>query len=515
MEKPILSHKGLEIPVKYLKNKYGNGAPEKFRKGLLLKYRIYTGSFVYYPMYKQKAGILTIPRNRLNILINDKDLDFEYENKMYEGINKKVKLNYTGRLYDYQEKIVDYIKKGYFNEKRVESGLASCLLVVPAGKGKTFIAGSLLTGKTLVVLPTTSLLYFWERDLHSMFNGLKVGHYHGKKKADGDVVLGIVNSLVKVDDSFFKQFETIILDEVHSYTSDVFKEIFFRANAKYTLAMTATLEKEDKTHTIIEKTYGEALRANTIVEFKQDQFNGIVYVVKYHGPPEYTKYLVREDGEFDNARTMNMIAEDPYRNRLLVLCAVWLSKKCNFYLMSHRRELSIKLMDQFKKEMETKIDLDSIDDLDFNIVDEISLFTKSKNNRKMIELEEIEDTDKRIDIMLGGTEIEKIESIMESSNAIFTTFQFSSTGISNPKMEGLIKATPAKKKNEQINGRIRRCGGVDENPRITFDIVDERLKIKKRYETRRIDYNKMRYKKVEIEINWNEVEDFIDKLDSL
>lgn len=515
MDLPQLTYKGLEIPVKYLNEKYGRGAVDKFKKGLILKYKNFKGSFIYYPMFKQKDGILNIPRNRLNILINDPDLNFEYENKMYENI-KPVNLNYIGKLYDYQETIVNYIKQGYFNEERVNKGLASCLLIVPAGKGKTFIAGNLMKGKTLVVLPSSALLYFWNRDLHLMFKNVKIGQYHGKKKCDGDIVLAIVNSLItddftykkepKISNSeFFSQFETIILDEVHSYTSKVFKEIFFRANAKYTLAMTATLKREDNTDLIIEKTYGNALYANTIVNFDDNQFNGIVYIFKYHGPPEYTEYLVRSDGEFDNIGTMNMISKDPYRNELLVKCAVWLSSRCNFYLMSHRRELSLKLMNDFKEQIKDNIDL--------NVIDEIDLFTKSTKTKKEkasfedLVLEDIDEIteEKQVDVMLGGTEIEDIEKIMETSNAIFTTFQFSSTGISNPKMEGLIKATPAKKKNEQINGRIRRCGGVDDNPRITFDIVDERLKIKKRYETRRADYNKMKYKKVIMEIHWDDL----------
>ena len=136
----------------------------------------------------------------------------------------------------------------------------------PTGFGKTYTAIRAILGmiskkqikSVLVVVPTITLKEQWEKEL-------------AKKKVKIAEVYVINSALKKTHDIDF-----LILDDVHRYAAETFKEIFVRTKYKYILGLTATLERDDGLHEIILKqmpvfdtiTIEEALQHSWISPYK-------------------------------------------------------------------------------------------------------------------------------------------------------------------------------------------------------------------------------------------------------
>ena len=110
------------------------------------------------------------------------------------------------------------------------------------GFGKTFVAVLIIQDMnkarpddtTLVIVPTRYLLDQWKDEI--------------KKHDLKNVSVMVINTGVKS----MRQTDLLILDEIHNYASDVFKGIFSLTHYHYILGLTATLERSDKKHYIIE-----------------------------------------------------------------------------------------------------------------------------------------------------------------------------------------------------------------------------------------------------------------------
>ena len=110
------------------------------------------------------------------------------------------------------------------------------------GFGKTFVAVLIIQDMnkarpddtTLVIVPTRYLLDQWKEEI--------------KKHNLKNVSVMVINTGVKA----MRQTDLLILDEIHNYASDVFKGIFTLTHYHYILGLTATLERSDKKHYIIE-----------------------------------------------------------------------------------------------------------------------------------------------------------------------------------------------------------------------------------------------------------------------
>jgi superfamily II DNA or RNA helicase len=136
----------------------------------------------------------------------------------------------------------------------------------PTGFGKTYTAIRAILGmiskkqikSVLVVVPTITLKEQWEKEL-------------AKKKVKIAEVYVINSAVKKTHDIDF-----LILDEVHRYAAETFKEIFVHTKYKYILGLTATLERDDGLHEIILKqmpvfdtiTIEEALQHSWISPYK-------------------------------------------------------------------------------------------------------------------------------------------------------------------------------------------------------------------------------------------------------
>jgi superfamily II DNA or RNA helicase len=111
----------------------------------------------------------------------------------------------------------------------------------PTGFGKTYTAIQAIKGmivkkdikSVLVVVPTIELKHQWNKELA----------LHKITIAEVLVINTAVKSIHNVD--------FLILDEIHRYAAETFKEIFRISKYKYIMGLTATLEREDGLHDII------------------------------------------------------------------------------------------------------------------------------------------------------------------------------------------------------------------------------------------------------------------------
>ena len=187
-------------------------------------------------------------------------------------------------------------------------------LVQPTGCGKTTTALKCLKSviskypdKTiLIVVPTDNLKVQWRQQLDNwgmVFN------------TEVQVINSVIKKSWKVD--------ILCLDEVHRYGADTFREVFNKVQYKYILGLTATFERLDGKHAIMQK-HCPVVDEITLFEAKS---NGWIsdfteYQVLIEAPDitvykEYNKNFVAsfEFFNFDWNLAMSMIGPKGFINR--------------------------------------------------------------------------------------------------------------------------------------------------------------------------------------------------------
>lgn len=111
----------------------------------------------------------------------------------------------------------------------------------PTGFGKTYTAIMAIKGMVtkvglencLVIVPTLELKSQWEQEL--------------KKNKISFAKVMVINSAIK----HIHTVDMLVLDEIHRYAAESFRQIFNKVDSKYILGLTATLEREDGFHEVI------------------------------------------------------------------------------------------------------------------------------------------------------------------------------------------------------------------------------------------------------------------------
>ncbi len=510
-----ITNRGLEINKNDLVSSYGTNGVKKILKKFTIKYKSPIGTyFLEKKNYIVIDGIIILPRFASEKLLQCKIIN-EIENNIKPGLD--IECDYIGEPTYNQQIIADHLMKNIYNEEMQKKGLSGVTLKFLAGGGKSYLGMyliSLLHKKTLIVVPTEYLLKQWYDILSKFFPYVKIGQYYGKIKEDGDIMIGLINSLIKDEfifkwteeeivynsrgherikkqkyeqiksvNNFYDEFGFIILDESHKYCSDTFKQIHKVCQSTYMLGLSATPNDDINGMDIISHlNIGEVLDAETIEGFNKDntKFEAIVDIIKYNGPANYTKMHVNDkNGMVCVPMIIEDIINDPYRNKL-ILDAIYelYEQKLNIFVFSERRSHLEYLYEQFNYMLDDK-------DENYNISipesDNIVLYGNSSNN--------------------------DVESAKNKSSLIFTTFAYSSTGVSINRMTAMVLASPRKNKSDQIIGRIFRL--ADENrdeKRIIVDIVDNKSVLKNQLYTRIKAYKRREAVIIKREINYKDID---------
>lgn len=383
-------------------------------------------------------------------------------------------IEYTGTSNPNQCVIIDYL----LNEVFAGQEYKGATLNVMAGVGKTYIAMDIIGRmklKTLIVVPNTYLLDQWVNTLKEYFPNVSIGLLYGKKKIDGDIIVGIINTVAECKEFIVKKQEYLvddilktvgltIFDESHMYVSPEFRKVFKRVYSRYTIGLSATPNiREDKLDIIHQKWVGPIINADELDGYKKslESFDSTAIITKYFALAENCKFRTREDGMIEYCSIIESMINDPVRNNLIIQNILELAtENRNIFVFSDRRTHLETLFEILSNQI-----LDSNRELDLDL---------PESNKKII--------------LYGGSKEDTINQAKNISKIIFTTYAYSSTGVSITRMDTLVLCTPRRTNMKQIINRVFRMGSDQTIKRVIFDIADMKFPIKRQIKERILAY---------------------------
>jgi len=448
----------------------------KIRKYYIISIKSILGHFDHTHNWELCGKRLFIPRFGAFLLMNKFDY-IEYKNTITLN-NPLPDLQSDIVLNDMQQLIVDEIMTEHFNKANVMSGRSGLILNLQAGYGKSYVAMDLITKlkcRTLIVTHNFSILDQWRKMLMKHFTGAAIGEYHGNKRIYGDIVIGIIDSLVNTEcklsqfttmKDFYATFDFVIFDEAHIYSSSVRSRIYKIAQTPYMLGLSATPEgRGDGMEKIVRWGNGPILIAEDIAGFSKEDvpFTGHVTRVMYHGPIQFTEHLINEKLGLTSVPLMiKQLCSDPFRLRMILNLTIELySNGMNILIFADNREYLSNIQVELHKQHNAAAHL---------------LTTKEEESK----LESI--------AIMGGSNKAELERAF-SKQIILSTYQYFGTGVSIPKLNAVILATPRKTNSQQFINRIFRLGSDYSIERKIIDIVDAKVSLKNQWYTRTKYYN--------------------------
>ena len=209
---------------------------------------------------------------------------------------KYIDLDFNGNLRDYQENIVNTFINHIHSLTDNQGG---GLLEIPCGRGKTVMALkilSILKLKTLIIVHKSFLADQWIERIQQFLPNAKIGRIQGQiiDIENKDIVIGMLQSLSmkSYPESIFSDFGLLICDEVHHIAAEVFVRSLFQIVTKYTLGLSATMQRKDGLSKVFKMFLGEVIYKETpklnqsvnvyIYNYKVDdaEFNETIYDFK-------------------------------------------------------------------------------------------------------------------------------------------------------------------------------------------------------------------------------------------
>lgn len=155
------------------------------------------------------------------------------------------------------------------------------LLLSPTGSGKSLILYLLIRklmsdGKILIIVPTINLVSQLSSDfkdygfdseihIHSIYAGLD-------KESNKTIVISTWQSLYKLPESYFAQFNTVISDECHLAKAKSITDIMTKlTQAQYRIGTTGTLDGTKTHKLVLEGLFGETRKITTTKELMDNQ----------------------------------------------------------------------------------------------------------------------------------------------------------------------------------------------------------------------------------------------------
>ena len=173
-----------------------------------------------------------------------------------------------------------------------------CLLLSPTASGKSLIIYTLMRyyegKKALIIVPTKSLVSQLYKDFNDYGenNGWKSKHHvhyiiGGRdKQSDLPITISTWQSLFKMPQEYFEQYDVIVGDECHQFKAKSLTSIMMKlVNAKYRIGTTGTLD-DAKTHKLVlEGLFGRVKKVTTtkeLIDKKQlAEFHINALILKY------------------------------------------------------------------------------------------------------------------------------------------------------------------------------------------------------------------------------------------
>lgn len=259
--------------------------------------------FNFWTMTKETVSL---PLNfALFNILNEKQQDLFYEKEYPELTN----INFSGKLRDHQiswcNKIVDTLND--------HSG---CIVGLYPGAGKTVIGAwciSKIKYHSVVLVHRDILISQWQKTFETHLPNAKIWVVDSKKipKEIPDVMICMVQRVPKIPEEWISQIGNLIIDEAHTFCTMKKIPFLLRFKPRYIIAETATLERQDNSHKMIElmcSPHGINVKSNDRSGYK-------VYSVIINEKVEEEK---QKDGTLDYNKYMKALTESSKMNNAVI-----------------------------------------------------------------------------------------------------------------------------------------------------------------------------------------------------
>jgi len=145
-------------------------------------------------------------------------------------------------------------------------------VVLPTGSGKTFLAVQAIADagvSTLVVVPTIDLMNQWHATLTNAFGNQlpdPIGVLGGGSHDVTDITVTTYDSAYRYVNEYGDQFGLLVVDEIHHLPAPTYQQIPEMTIAPYRLGLTATYERADGQHEVLEDLIGPVVYEEDVDE---------------------------------------------------------------------------------------------------------------------------------------------------------------------------------------------------------------------------------------------------------
>ncbi|MEC8024187.1 MAG: DEAD/DEAH box helicase family protein [Myxococcota bacterium] len=142
------------------------------------------------------------------------------------------------------------------------------VVVLPTGAGKSFVAEMAIAStqrSTLVIVPTLDLVAQWASNLEHAF-GPPIGLIGGGSFQIEDITVSTYDSAYLHMDRFGDRFGLVIFDEAHHLPGESMSQAAELSIAPYRLGLTATPERPDGRHQLLDTLIGPIVLRRTVTE---------------------------------------------------------------------------------------------------------------------------------------------------------------------------------------------------------------------------------------------------------
>lgn len=417
----------------------------------------YTGNIgvnnnpVSYPAYRESDKKIYVPH-----YYGIEKFGHPKQYKLPQGMD--INLEFNGALRDYQipvvNKYMDCVTK-MKNDLSIGCGGGGGLLELPCGFGKTSIALYILSQlkkKTLVIVHKEFLLNQWIERIQQFIPKARVGRIQGQviDIDDKDIVIGMLQSLSMKEypASVFDSFGLTIIDEVHHISSQTFSNALFKIVTKYTLGLSATMNRKDGTTRVFKMFLGDVIFKGK----RDEEHNVIVKAIEYqNNDDEFNRVITDFRGNVSYSSMISKLCEYNRRSEFILKVLINLlndNPKQQIIILAHNRSL-------------------------------IKYFHDAIQHRNIA----------TVGYYVGGMKEAALKE-SESKQVIIATYSMASEGLDIKTLNTLIMSTP-KTDIQQSVGRILR---EKHNQPIVVDIIDSHEPFKNQWKKRRSFYMKEKYK---------------------
>ena len=265
----------------------------------------------------------------LDELLGELGVALSIEDKRTDG--HQLDVDFHGELTPTQENVV---------QAMIEHDIG--VFVAPPGSGKTVVGANLVARRkcsTLIFVHRTQLLEQWIAQL-SLFLNLKtkeIGQIGGgRRKPNGSLDVAMMQSLVRKDevDDAVATYGHVIIDECHHVPAVSFERILREVRARYVVGLTATPQRRDGHHPILELQLGPVrytIGAKSLAAARAFDHKLIVRETEFHLPGDAADVGIQD--------IYRELAQDDRRNRIILDDVVQaLEEKRSPILLTERRD---------------------------------------------------------------------------------------------------------------------------------------------------------------------------------